>query len=636
MNSLNTEQKLSLLNSLNKQLKENFFGLDQQIDQIIKTLVPWVIDPDILDRPLIINLWGMTGTGKTEMVRYIYNFFKNNHLCEFPLPFLDFDCRKLDFNRNLADPKTLGNLENKQCMILFDEFQFTRSIDNSGKDVNPAGHDLLWNFFNDGFISTKTESWASSDMDKKLLEAIFGKKDKDYKLKIPDHVVLDLLEKYQINPADLQETITNYDGLELFVELKDLITLNVEIGTRYNLKKALVFVSGNIDEAFTKHLREVDSDALTPDELYEETKEVTVSDIKSALFHRFRAEQIARLGHNHIIFPSINEASYRKIIKKSLNKISNYFKEKSGQEVIILPSVENFIFEHGAIASQGTRNLLSFIDSCIQSRISPLSLEIKMKKLTNCEIGCQEKKIVLNGITPDGQMYTYQENIEGLSSRDELHDDEDYQSLVAYHEAGHAIVGYKLSGKPPELIRSKTSNSGTGGFVKHPKANIRTKQFYKNRLASALGGYLAEKMMFGEDNVSSGCSSDVYNATSIASMMVRELNMGKHISNSSQSPFNNSSTKSFKKEDDEMIEDLLKEAELRAEECLVTYKEMFLALAEVLKVKTKITKEEFLKVVQPFEVVTLNVKVEDNFNPETHAESSSEVAAINKERGTHE
>ena len=57
------------LNSVRRQLKSHFVGLDRIIDKVISSIEVWYVMPEIMTRPLIVNLWGMTGVGKTDLVR---------------------------------------------------------------------------------------------------------------------------------------------------------------------------------------------------------------------------------------------------------------------------------------------------------------------------------------------------------------------------------------------------------------------------------------------------------------------------------------------------------------------------------------------------------------------------------------
>jgi ATP-dependent Clp protease ATP-binding subunit ClpA len=61
--------KREALEKVSAQLKTEFFGLDEIIDKVVKSIHAWYIFPEIITRPVIINLWGMTGVGKTQLVR---------------------------------------------------------------------------------------------------------------------------------------------------------------------------------------------------------------------------------------------------------------------------------------------------------------------------------------------------------------------------------------------------------------------------------------------------------------------------------------------------------------------------------------------------------------------------------------
>ena len=61
--------KMMRLQHARESLKSEFAGIDSVIDQFIDTVRPWYIFPDLQERPLVMNLWGMTGTGKTSLVK---------------------------------------------------------------------------------------------------------------------------------------------------------------------------------------------------------------------------------------------------------------------------------------------------------------------------------------------------------------------------------------------------------------------------------------------------------------------------------------------------------------------------------------------------------------------------------------
>ena len=107
---------------------------------------------------------------------------------------------------------------------------------------------------------------------------------------------------------------------------------------------------------------------------------------------------------------------------------------------------------------------------------------------------------------------------------------EDDKKLTAYHEAGHAIVGHVLPDSDPVHKVTIIPRGGTGGvtWFLPPEDRIYTNVIeFKDVLARALGGRVAEKVVFGDDRVTTGAGSDLRKATEIARDMVIEQGMGE-------------------------------------------------------------------------------------------------------------
>merc|ERR1712176_346861 len=90
------------------------------------------------------------------------------------------------------------------------------------------------------------------------------------------------------------------------------------------------------------------------------------------------------------------------------------------------------------------------------------------------------------------------------------------KELVAYHEAGHAIVGALMPDYDQvQKISSIPRSNGAGGLTFFAPTDTRlesgmySRQYLESQLAVALGGRLAEEIIFGEDNVTTGASNDI-------------------------------------------------------------------------------------------------------------------------------
>jgi len=109
---------------------------------------------------------------------------------------------------------------------------------------------------------------------------------------------------------------------------------------------------------------------------------------------------------------------------------------------------------------------------------------------------------------------------------------EEEKRMTAYHEAGHAIVGHVLPDSDPVHKVTIIPRGGTGGvtwFLPPEDRNYTSVIEFKDILARALGGRIAEKIIYGEDRVTTGAGSDLRKATEIARDMVIEQGMGSKL-----------------------------------------------------------------------------------------------------------
>lgn len=103
------------------------------------------------------------------------------------------------------------------------------------------------------------------------------------------------------------------------------------------------------------------------------------------------------------------------------------------------------------------------------------------------------------------------------------------RKITAYHEAGHAIVGHVLPDSDPVHKVTIIPRGSTGGVTWFlPPEDRSYKNIYelKDIMARAMGGRMAEKIVFGEDAVTTGASSDLKNVAELAKSMIIEEGMG--------------------------------------------------------------------------------------------------------------
>ena len=106
------------------------------------------------------------------------------------------------------------------------------------------------------------------------------------------------------------------------------------------------------------------------------------------------------------------------------------------------------------------------------------------------------------------------------------------KELTAYHEAGHAIVGHVLPDSDPVHKVTIIPRGGTGGvtwFLPPEDKSYTNVYEFKDILARAMGGRIAEQLIYGEDGITTGAGSDLRKATEIARDMVIEQGMGESL-----------------------------------------------------------------------------------------------------------
>lgn len=102
------------------------------------------------------------------------------------------------------------------------------------------------------------------------------------------------------------------------------------------------------------------------------------------------------------------------------------------------------------------------------------------------------------------------------------------KSLTAYHEAGHALVSLNVpQGDPLHKVTIIPRGRALGLTMNLPERDkySQTKVELESRLALLFGGRVAEEIIFGKENVTTGASSDIMQATSLARRMIMEFGM---------------------------------------------------------------------------------------------------------------
>ncbi|GJJ73322.1 ATP-dependent metalloprotease [Entomortierella parvispora] len=176
------------------------------------------------------------------------------------------------------------------------------------------------------------------------------------------------------------------------------------------------------------------------------------------------------------------------------------------------------------------------------------------------------------------------------------------KKLTAYHEGGHALVALYTPGAMPlhkATIMPRGNALGVTVQLPDMDKDSFTRKEYLAQLDVAMGGRVAEEMIFGAENVTSGCSSDIVQATRVAKMMVTQFGMSDKVGPVAH---NEEDMAALSTPTKLMIESetksLIESAQARVTLLLKTHKEELHRLAKALVDYETLTQEEIRRAIE--------------------------------------
>jgi cell division protease FtsH len=107
------------------------------------------------------------------------------------------------------------------------------------------------------------------------------------------------------------------------------------------------------------------------------------------------------------------------------------------------------------------------------------------------------------------------------------------KELVAYHEAGHALVGALMPDYDPVQKISIIPRGRAGGLTwftpseERLESGLYSRSYLENQMAVALGGRIAEEIIYGNEEVTTGASNDLQQVARVARQMVTRFGMSE-------------------------------------------------------------------------------------------------------------
>jgi hypothetical protein len=643
--------KKQRLEEVKNRLNTEFVGIKPVIDAILDAISSWYLFPEIQEKPIIINLWGLTGVGKSSLVQRLAE------LIDFEKRYFRFDMGRISAGSGMVRSKLeeFTRLQNSPVIIGFDEFQFAKSKNEKGEEIDSAGIRVVWDLLDSGkfhvdlysselerlhykiqkmkylmHLGLKVKHGKVLTLKEKFIETMglyerINKENngsKTYDLsELPFIDPTDYRDLYDIAPGlfDNEYVIGDHlrekNGLETIQFLESLIQYN--LGNRFvDCSSALIIVMGNLDELYAM------SDDFNPDisadDFYNQSLKLNISDVKQVLTKRFRSEQIARLGNNHIIYPAFSKDSFLKLIDLELSRLANNYFQKLHLKIEFDDTIKELLYNEGVYPTQGTRPLFTTIENIIGSKIGRLYVEINTRELTQDKIVFKNKNnsLFVEFYDKEKLIFQYDEVLDLKLNLLRQNKKDNEQAITAVHEAGHAVLTIVLTNRVPEYIYSVTASNTSSGFTRVKNdINYMPKHMIIKRTAIFLGGRAAEQIVFGEENQTTGAEEDIYHATCFVMAMLKNCGMGTKLAKINvEGDFNTLSVFDPKHVINDEGEVLLKTAFTLARKTLQKEKQLLTKLAIYLSDNTTISKAQITELVKE-NAPSLYTKLE---NPQDH------------------
>ncbi|XP_041013989.1 ATP-dependent zinc metalloprotease FTSH 11, chloroplastic/mitochondrial-like [Juglans microcarpa x Juglans regia] len=177
---------------------------------------------------------------------------------------------------------------------------------------------------------------------------------------------------------------------------------------------------------------------------------------------------------------------------------------------------------------------------------------------------------------------------------------EESKKLTAYHESGHAIVAFNTEGTHPIHKATIMPRGSALGMVAQLPSSDETSISKKQLLARldvCMGGRVAEELIFGQDQVTTGASSDLHTATELAHYMVSKCGMSDTIG---PVHINEQSSSEMQSRIDAEVVKLLREAYDRVKALLKKHEKALHSLANALLDYETLSAKEIKRILLPY------------------------------------
>lgn len=150
-------ERTKQFNQAKEEVKSQFVGIEEVIERVFDTLEQWFLLPKSITQPVIINLVGMSGTGKTSLVRAIakaLGLTGMGRFAEIDVPQTQ-NKPTITTIKDLIGAEALYKANEIPILLLFDEVDKAPTIDKKGNPIPPTLNRDLWALLSDGKVPSE-------------------------------------------------------------------------------------------------------------------------------------------------------------------------------------------------------------------------------------------------------------------------------------------------------------------------------------------------------------------------------------------------------------------------------------------------------------------------------------------------
>ncbi len=512
------EARKQILETTRIELKTHFVGIDETIDDLLNYIQIWYLMPEILSRPIIVNLWGMTGVGKTDLVRRLVKCLN------FQDRFVEIELSHTEggsWDSSVGSALGRNSIsDGKPAMVLFDEIQRFNTINPDGSPVQSSKFTDFWELLSDGKLSKRVKD----DLDYYIQDYLYqqknikkrkerGEEDVDENPTMGFYEAQNLKSMLQLD-GEISD-IADMSQMQMIEQIR-MAKQKKKVYEPIDHSKTLIIISGNLDEAFAMANQIAESD-VDADIFHAFTKKITMVDIKNALSKSFRPEQVARFGNIHLIYSSLKKCDFEQLIQCEIDRIITTTKTKFDVTVTVDRSINELVYRNGVFPVQGVRPVFSSLIDILETNLAKFLFTALLRSEKNIDIVYDFNKSQISA-----QIGSQLEIIPFVGRIDKIRESNLAATVanISVHESGHAVAYMVLFGLAPLQLKSKLASSYAGGFT-FPHQIYETKENLVKQVKIYLAGGLAEDIIFGDNLASVGRIHDREQATKITIDYIR-------------------------------------------------------------------------------------------------------------------